>query len=484
MGLWNSIKKGLGMGKQGAEPAKPETPAPGAQRPDAGVAPAHDAKPAPANVRQAMDADVEANSATASGVIANERTATPYGNAAGAAAETNLEDSRVGMPALTLDGPLKPGHKRKVIRDPRLLPKDKKVHYSERTPVMTRHEAMLLFSDTYRTHDRNLRDLLDDPAQLRRFDLPNFLTLDELAQELGLTPGQLNWMATHRKADRVLHYVTFAVPKRSGGERLIMAPKKRLKAVQRKLHELIVRKLPVSAHAHGFVTGKSVKTNAALHKGQPVVLKMDLKDFFPSVHFGRVRGLLVSVGYSYPVATAMACLMTEAVRQPVKVGDETLYVPVGSRHCVQGAPTSPGVCNAVLHRMDRRLAGLAKRMGCTYSRYADDLTFSGGLDMKVASVHAMAKRIVEAEGFEVNGKKTKVSREGSKREVTGVNVAGTELGISRAKRRKIRAAVHQLKKMSAGPEQAELKTQVLGRLAWVQMINEGQAKKLREKMQS
>jgi RNA-directed DNA polymerase len=509
MGLWNSIKKGLGMGAPSGEPAKPAEPAtpPGGQRPDAGPASSTEpvsgmtmpaAPEVPANNRTGMG--MAANSATGMGLSLNAKTGifsspapapgrtgtgspVAAGTSAGTGAPVGLRSDDTLAPALPKDGPLKPNHLRKVVRDARLAPKGKKKHYSERQRVMTRPEALQLFSDTYRTSDRNLRDLQEDPAQLARFGLPAILTLDELARALELTPGQLNWMATHRKADKVLHYVTFAVPKRSGGERLIMAPKKRLKTVQRKLHEMVINKLPVSAHAHGFVPGKSVKSNATMHQGRPVILKLDIKDFFPSVHLGRVRGLLVSVGYSYVVATAMACLMTEAIRQPVKSGEQTLYVPVGSRFCVQGAPTSPGICNAVLHRMDRRLGGLARRMGCTYSRYADDLTFSGAADMKVAVVHAMAKRIVEAEGFEVNGKKTKVSRKGSKQEVTGVNVAGGELGISRKNRRKVRAAVHQLKKLVPdSPEFMEKKMQVLGKLAWVGMINPGQARKLKEKM--
>ena len=104
---------------------------------------------------------------------------------------------------------------------------------------------------------------------------------------------------------------------------------------------------------------------------------MDLKDCFPSINYRRVRGLLISLGYAYPVATTLAVLMTEAPRQPVVASGKTFHVPLGPRVCVQGAPTSPGLCNAILMRMDRRLSGLAQRYDCSYTRYADDLTFSG-----------------------------------------------------------------------------------------------------------
>ncbi len=488
MGLWDSIKKGLGMkpGEEGgAEPGKNPGLSAGPVAGKVPVQPHMPASPAPSKASVAPlapagklgeefddDDDEGPSSGSKVGLMPSGKASTGKAAAPKAAAKPEAAG-----------GLLKEKHRRRVLRDARLEPKAAKVHYVDREPYISREEARLLFSDTYRTNDKSLRSLLADPQQLGRWDLPHFESLDELARALSISTGELKWMATHRKTDTVMHYVTFAVPKRSGGERLIMAPKRKLKAVQAKLNMLVVNKLPVSEYAHGFVPKKSVKTNAQLHAGKPIILKMDLKDFFPSVHFGRVRGLLVSVGYSYTVATAMACLMTEAVRQPIEMGGKTVFVPVGSRHCVQGAPTSPGVCNAVVHRLDRRLAGLAKRMGCAYSRYADDLTFSGAGDMKVASVHAMAKRIIEAEGFVVNGKKTKVSRAGSKQEVTGVNVASGTLGISRVQRRKVRAAIHQLNKLSSStPEYKEQRAKVLGRIGWVGMINELQGRTLKVRL--
>src|SRR5439155_13398728 len=166
----------------------------------------------------------------------------------------------------------------------------------------------------------------------------------------------------------------------SGGKRLIMAPKRRLKMVQRKLLELLVERLPVSEHAHAFRRGRSIRTGAEPHVGKRFVLKLDLKDFFPSVTFARVRGLLIAYGYSYPVATTLTILMTEAERQPVEVDGTIFHVPVGERHCVQGAPTSPGLCNVIALRLDRRLSGLAKKRGFAFTRYADDLIFSGNAD--------------------------------------------------------------------------------------------------------
>lgn len=106
------------------------------------------------------------------------------------------------------------------------------------------------------------------------------------------------WFFTiHRERERQPHYVTFAIPKRSGGKRLIMSPKRRLKAIQRKLLEVLVEKLPLSENAHAFRRGRSIRTGAEPHVGKRFVLKLDLKDFFPTVTCARVRGLLIAYGY-------------------------------------------------------------------------------------------------------------------------------------------------------------------------------------------
>jgi RNA-directed DNA polymerase len=378
--------------------------------------------------------------------------------------------------AAVTKGPLKEKHRRLVKRDPRLRPKPpRKGAWKKREKVMSADEARRLFSDTLRTRNRNLRGLLPDEAQLERYGLPLWRTEQDVATALGLTVRRLRHFSVHRQRDRVSHYVTFALPKRSGGQRLIHAPKKGLKAVQRKLLALLVEKLPVSPHAHGFVKGRSVRTGAEGHVGQAVVLRLDLQDFFPSVNHARVRGLLIALGYGYPVAATLAVLMTEPGRQPVAVdGGQVYFVPVGPRVCVQGAPTSPGLCNAVVGRMDRRLAGLARKHGFTYSRYADDLSFSGPAET-VERLRALAETIITEEGFRVNAAKTRLQRRGGRQTVTGVTV-NQVLGLSRQERRKLRAMIHQ---EASRPEDARNSARLDGKLAYLSMLNPKQAEALR-----
>lgn len=375
--------------------------------------------------------------------------------------------------------PLKEGHRRRAWRDKRLLPKSR---LRKRKKVMSREEAARLFSGTMRTRNRHLRDLLPDEEQLKRHGLPLWRTEADVAAALGISVKELYFYAIHRERDRFFNYVRFAIPKRGGGHRVIMAPKRRLKAIQRRLLELLASKLPVSEHAHGFRAGRGTRGNAEPHVGQKMVIRVDLKNFFPTVTFGRVRGYLIALGYGFPVATSLACLMTEAERQPVELEDGSLvHVPVTHRHCVQGAPTSPALCNALLLKLDRRIAGLARKFGVNYTRYADDLTFSGPLDHKQAfGLTQAVRRIVEAEGFIVNAEKTKLLSQARRQTVTGAVVNHT-LGLSRRERRRLRAMLHREalgKPLHDARKQPATRAQLHGKLAYLKMLNAAQWERL------
>jgi|GEM_PF-401947 hypothetical protein len=376
-------------------------------------------------------------------------------------------------------GPLKPDHLRLVLRDNRLLPKPPPDPNRRRWPAppkpkyLTEHEADRLFGPSLRTRNRDVMDLATDESQLQRYGLPIWRTEEDVAAALSISVGQLRYMSQHRNRETVPHYVTFAIPKRSGGERLIHAPKRRLKTVLRTLDRLLVSKLPKSEQAHGFIRGRSIATNAAPHVGKAVVLHFDIKDCFPTIHFGRVRGLLIALGYSYPVAAALAVLMTESPRQPVSAGGKLYHVPTGPRVCVQGAPTSPGLCNAILLRLDRRLSGLARKHGFAYTRYADDLSFSGDDKAKVAKLMKLVPQIVAGEGFAVNADKTRILRAGRRQRITGV-VVNKAMGLSRQERRKLRAALHRQKVAGAAADASE-RLRLHGKLAYVFMLNRVQA---------
>jgi hypothetical protein len=387
-------------------------------------------------------------------------------------------------PAPAVIAPVKAMHHRLQLIDARLVVKEsggQHVTSARRRSkrAIPRDETARLFSTTLRTRNRAARLLATDEEQLARYGLPVWRTEADVAQALDVSLKTLRHFSMHSAQERTPHYVTFAIPKRSGGERLIMAPKRRLKALQRRLNSLLCARLPASEHAHGFRSGHSVRTNAQPHVGKRVLLQLDLHEFFPSIHFGRVRGLLLALGYGYPVASVLAALTTEAPRQPVAVGETIYFAPVGPRACPQGAPTSPHLSNALLLKMDRRLAGLARRMGFSYTRYADDLTFSGDDIAQAHALRILVTRIVEDEGFRINPDKTRLVRDGSRQSVTGV-VVNDVLGLSRQTRRRLRAAIHRCAQAQAAgtPADPAQLARLEGELAYLAMLNPQQAQRL------
>ncbi|VTU02632.1 rna-directed dna polymerase : Reverse transcriptase (RNA-dependent DNA polymerase) OS=Singulisphaera acidiphila (strain ATCC BAA-1392 / DSM 18658 / VKM B-2454 / MOB10) GN=Sinac_3415 PE=4 SV=1: RVT_1 [Gemmataceae bacterium] len=313
-------------------------------------------------------------------------------------------------------------------------------------------------------------------------ELPAIDRPEQLAELLGVTIPQLKGLAYHRDAATSLHYVRFTIPKRDGTERPIWAPKKRLKAAQRWILHNIVERLPVHGAAQGFLVGRSILSNAAVHANAKAILKMDIKEFFPTVTVRRVKGVFRRAGYRDGISTLLALICTEAPREVVEVEGETYYVSLGPRCLPQGAPTSPSLTNALCMRLDRRLEGLAKKLGWRYTRYADDLTFSLPAEHKgkprLGTMIGCVTRIVAAEGFEVKAEKTRVHRTGGRQSVTGLVVNGDgPPRVSRTVRRQLRSAVHKLK--TGKPlKEGESLARLSGYAAFVYMTNPDLGKKL------
>jgi hypothetical protein len=288
-------------------------------------------------------------------------------------------------------------------------------------------------------------------ARAKANDLTALDSPDALATALGVTIPELRWLCFHREVEAQSHYKSWTIPKRDGSRRAITAPKGQLKKAQRWLLRNVVEKLPVHGAAHGFLAARSIATNAHVHAGARVIVKVDVKDFFPTVTFRRVKGLFRKGGLPENVATLCALLATEPPRELVEFRGKTLYVAKGQRACPQGAPTSPGITNALCLRLDRRLSGLARTFGCAYTRYADDLAFSfreQGNDAPIGMLLHGIHRVLKAEGFRVNPKKTVILRAGTSQRVTGLVVnAPNKEGVPTARVpreivRKLKAAIH------------------------------------------
>lgn len=306
-------------------------------------------------------------------------------------------------------------------------------------------------------------------------ELPPLDKPNQLAEALGISIAELRRLAYHRDAAEVVHYRPFTISKRDGSERQIWAPMPRLKAAQRWILREILEKLPVHGAAHGFLPGRSILSNAQIHGNPEIVLKMDIRNFFPTVTFPRVRGVFRRAGYRKQIATLLALLCTEAPREIVKLDDKTYYVALSQRCLPQGAPTSPAITNTLCLRMDYRLSGLARKLGWRYTRYADDLTFSlpnGHQDPpQLGKLIGSVTRIVAAEGFSIHPEKTRVARKGSRQTVTGLVVNGAmPPRVPRRLRRELRAAIHNLR--NGKPLQpGDTPSRLAGYAAYIYMTN-------------
>ena len=313
-------------------------------------------------------------------------------------------------------------------------------------------------------------------------DLPD---LAALARLLDLDQGELAWFAdtrgwTRRGGEPLRHYRWHEVPRRGGGTRWVAAPKPRLKEIQRRLLRHVLAPIPLHAAAHGAVTGRSVRTAVDPHAAAAVVIRLDLAAFYPSIPAGRVWGLLRLAGFPEAVAFALTGLMTTVA--PVGLtSDPRLRTP----HLPQGAPTSPRLANAVAFSLDRRLAGLAARFGATYTRYVDDLVFSGDGRLRAGRARfvAAASAVVADEGFAVNERKTVVLGEAGRQQVLGA-VVNAHAALPRAERDALRATLHNCAvrgwaSQARGRSRDEFRAHLLGRIAWVGSLHPAHGERLR-----
>ncbi|MEZ4295031.1 MAG: reverse transcriptase family protein [Polyangiaceae bacterium] len=307
--------------------------------------------------------------------------------------------------------------------------------------------------------------------------LPDLSTPAALAKLLGVaSPAALTrWLRPGEEAGS--GYVAFEIPKATGGSRRIHAPRAELKRLQRRILTEFLSKIPAHEACHGFVKARSIVTNAAPHEGARVVVKIDLADFFPTIHYRRVAGLFVSYGAAREVAAILAGLCTH---RPKLADGRVVWPGV----LPQGAPTSPALANLVCRRLDARLTKLAARAGARYTRYADDLTFSFAAEPAVplGRFFWWVDQICQAEGFTENAKKRRVLRKSTQQRITGV-VVNQGLTVPREVRRRLRAMIHRCQTQGidavAGFQgRADLAAVMAGTAAYVKMVQPAAGEKL------
>ena len=320
--------------------------------------------------------------------------------------------------------------------------------------------------------------------------LPVLDDLADVAHMLAVSASELDWFADPKHWSRTTvasplqHYRVSHRTAPSGAVRVLEAPKHRLKVIQRRLLDEVVSLVPPHVAARGFRPGGSVRSYAAPHAGRAVVVRLDLEAFFASVTVGRVYGIWRSAGYPEPVAHCLAGLMTSVLplsawrSVPRPRSDRLLdaHWRLGRRlaapHLPQGAPTSPAVANLAAYRLDVRLSALASSWGGRYTRYADDLAFSGDPGWRTGTSRLLdaIDRIVRDEGFRLNPRKTGVLPRAGRQTLAGL-VVNDRPRVSRAEVDQLRAILHNCR--SHGPSTQNraghpaFEEHLLGRIAWV-----------------
>lgn len=344
---------------------------------------------------------------------------------------------------------------------------------------------------------------LPDKPKITRFDLhfsehcvlvnaelPVIHTVGDLARWLGLSHGELEWLADLWRHDETVssklkNYHYSLSSKRHGGHRLVESPKGLLKRIQRKINDNIVRFMPMDDAAHGFRKSRNCKSHAALHVGKKYLIHFDLSDFFQNIQWSQIYNLYKRLGYTPEVSKYLAAICSHRCyvsdRKIFEQLDSVLREKLMRRHLPQGAPSSPALSNAVLIGIDKRLGGLARRLDLTYSRYADDFVFSGNGYRDWSSFISLVGSICLEQGFDINFRKTRVVRAHQKQRVTGISV-NEKTNIDRAYYERLKAILTNCIRYGVRSQNrtghSNFEEHLRGRVQHVKSLNEAKGKKL------
>lgn len=289
---------------------------------------------------------------------------------------------------------------------------------------------------------------------------------EQLAFLLNIPLSKLTYLLYVKRIDNC--YTSFDIKKKNNGVRVISAPNEDLKDIQRKLgyllelhHKAFLKEKNIDNKiSHGFEKNKSIITNAAVHRNNKYILSIDIKDFFDSIHFGRVRGFFnKNIEFNLPLdmATVMAQLVCYKGVLP------------------QGAPTSPIVSNLICNILDIRILNLVKKYRMNYTRYADDMTFSTNDRCIVDNYDGILEEIANELGkfgLHINDKKTRLIYKDSRQEVTGL-VVNKIINVNRHYCKKTRAMAENLYRKGSfyiGDEEGSIK-QLEGRFAYINQLD-------------
>lgn len=263
---------------------------------------------------------------------------------------------------------------------------------------------------------------LDYIDRLLKNDVPIIFEYNHLATLLGFETSELAKISINTQKA----YRSFTIPKKKGGVREITSPYPSLAHCQRWIYHYILKKIDFGEYSYAFREGRSIIDNAKVHLGCEELIKIDIKDFFGSITLRRVISIFKNLGYTNLLSFHLASLCCY------------------NDHLPQGACTSPALSNIIAKRIDRRLSRLSQKLNLQYSRYADDIAFSG------SRIHPnllkTIQEIIEDEGFFLNKKKTLMKKKGQKKIITGISITGDSLRVPKKYRREFRKDFYYLQK--------------------------------------
>lgn len=286
--------------------------------------------------------------------------------------------------------------------------------------------------------------------RLQMFGFPVIENIQDLANYTHLSKALLYKLSKYNS----MCYRIFKLPKKKIGFRKIYCPTKEMKSIQAWILRNILQALNVSDFATGFVKGKNIYHNAERHKTNRYFLCLDIDNFFPSITYAKVYNVFRTIGYNPHVSHILASFCTYRNILP------------------QGAITSPALSNIICIKMDNRIAGYVGKRNITYTRYADDMTFSSLSDNRLVRIKDFVAKIIQDEGFELNKSKTRFLGPNRQRKITGLIINEKSFGIGRKSERLLRAKIHRFYiKPLPDQEKEKLRTHISGWLAYMQKVD-------------
>lgn len=267
------------------------------------------------------------------------------------------------------------------------------------------------------TIDRNLQYALN----LFKSNLPIIYDVSHLSLLVGISEEYIYKITNSQKSG----YRKFVIPKKSEGQRTINEPLPNLKIIQKWILENILENIEISVFAKAYRKNITLKDNVRFHKGQKIVLKLDVENFFSNLKQGKIISFFINLGYSLELSVVLAKLCTLNGSLP------------------QGAPTSPALSNILMRDFDNKTAEYCKKNKVRYTRYADDLTFSG--DFEVKSLYQQVKKNLNEINLRINTQKTKLMKQNNRQFVTGI-VVNENLKVMKEYRKKIRQEIYFIEK--------------------------------------